>query len=372
MNNALTEKLQQLRGRVQAGPVGQFFGWWIGELREAMPASWQEKLQHALRRATLQLSDETLQAGIDENRRCTTLGSFPLSQDAGLQAREVDDLLERNDLAEAPRFLLLPAESLLSKQLRLPLATEANLSQVLGFEMDRQTPFKASAVYFDWRVTERDNAAGQLGIQLFVVPRREVDQALEVLERRGLAVSGVDVLDQGQTLGLNLLPSERRVRVVNRKARMNLALAGACVLLLALVMAQSLSLRQHQVTQLEAAIEDVQVEARGVARIRKQIEDASEAAGFLASRRAESPLAIEVLADVTARLPDDTYLDRLVIGAGTVQMQGKSQNAQQLIELVNESPLFEAASFRGSTRLDARTGLEIFEVSARVTPAEGG
>jgi general secretion pathway protein L len=148
-------------------------------------------------------------------------------------------------------------------------------------------------------------------------------------------------------------------------------LGAACVVLLALVMAQSLYLRAHQVSELEAAIAEVQDEAREVAQIRKQIEDASEAAGFLASRRAGAPLAIEVLADVTRILPDDTFLDRLVIGADAVQMQGKSRNAQQLIEKVNESPLLDAAAFRGSTRLDARSGLEIFEVNASVTPVVG-
>jgi general secretion pathway protein L len=161
------------------------------------------------------------------------------------------------------------------------------------------------------------------------------------------------------------------LRSANPRTRLNLALGVACVALLALVMAQSLYLRAHQVSELEAAIAEVQDEAREVAQIRKQIEDASQAAGFLASRRAELPLAIEVLADVTRTLPDDTFLDRLVIGAATVQMQGKSRNAQQLIEKVNESPLLDAAAFRGSTRLDARSGLEIFEVNASVVPAPG-
>ena len=69
-------------------------------------------------------------------------------------------------------------------------------------------------------------------------------------------------------------------------------------------------------------------------------------------------------------MPDDTHLDRLVFGQASVQLQGKSQNAQQLIELVNESKLLTNASFRGSTRLDARSGLEIFEVNAAVLSAE--
>ena len=53
-------------------------------------------------------------------------------------------------------------------------------------------------------------------------------------------------------------------------------------------------------------------------------------------------------------------------------MQGKSRNAQQLIERVNESQLLSAASFRGSTRLDARSGLEIFELNATVATQGGG
>jgi general secretion pathway protein L len=367
----LEEKWRQLRGRVQSGPVGQFFRWWLGELREAMPARWREKLQHAMRRVAFTLGEGLVSVGVDEDRKLTQLDAFPLSQDATLQRQEIDDLLRRNDLLDAPRFLLLEREAVLSKELKLPAATEPNLAQVLAFEMDRQTPFRAANVYFDWKVTDRSSVPGQLKLQLFVVPRADIDQAATALANRGLRLAGVDVRDHDRTLGLNLLPLDRRVRAVNPRTRFNLVLGGACVVLLALVMAQSLYLRAHQVGELEEAIAEVQGEAREVAQIRKQIEDASEAAGFLASRRAESPLAIEVLADVTRILPDDTYLDRLVIGASSVQMQGKSQNAQQLIEKVNASPILDAAAFRGSTRLDARTGLEIFEVNAEVTLGGG-
>jgi len=372
MRRELEEKLQQFRGRVQSGPAGKFVSWWLGELKLAMPASWQQKLQHAMRRVTLSLDGETLAVGVDESRRLSVLQRLPLSRDASLQQQEIDDLLERNELLEAPRFLLLDSDSALIKELKLPLAAEPNLGQVLSFEMDRQTPFKAAGVYYDWKVLERDGAAGQLRLELFVVPRQAAERGMRLLGDRGIALAGIDVREGDRTLGLNLLPAEQRVRTVNPRARLNFALAGACVALLALVMAESLYLREHQVNGLEAAIAEVQGEAREVAQIRKQIEDASAAAGFLASRRAESPLAIEVLADVTRLLPDDTYLDRLVIGSTNVQMQGKSQNAQQLIEKVNESEMLDDAAFRGSTRLDARSGLEIFEVNAQIVPGGRG
>jgi general secretion pathway protein L len=235
--------------------------------------------------------------------------------------------------------------------------------------MDRQTPFRASDVYFDWKVLERGGESGQIRLKIFVAPRAEVDGLVNSVTTRGFQRAGVDIVDGDSTLGLNLLPADRRVRSVNPKARLNFALGAASAALLALVMAQSLYLRSHQVVELEEAITDVQGEARKVMQIKQQIEDTSEAAGFLAMRRAETPLAIEVLADITRILPDDTYLDRLVISKSSVQLQGKSQNAQQLIELVNGSSLLDAASFRGSTRLDARSGLEIFEVNADVLKA---
>jgi general secretion pathway protein L len=288
-----------------------------------------------------------------------------------LQQQQINDLLIKQDLSEAPRYLLLDSEAVLNKELLLPAAAEANLSQVLSFEMDRQTPFRAKDIYFDWRILESVSDTGQIRVEIFLVPRSEVDKTLRALQVRNLAPAGIDILDRGRTMGLNLLPAEQRVRQANRTARFNLVVAGAAVILLALVMAQSLYLRSHQVAELEVAIAEVQDEARRVQRIKEQIGDSSEAATFLTVRRDESPLAIEILADITRILPDDTYLDRLVIGQTNVQIQGKSQNAQQLIEKVNESELFDAASFRGSTRLDARSGLEIFEVNANIS-SEGG
>ena len=367
MANAFQINLQQLWARIRTGPVWKFFHWWVGELSQALPAAWQQKLQHAMRRSTFVLSEDSLIVGMDENRCLQTLDSFAIGQDASLQRQQLHELLTKNDLAEAPRFLLLEQGAVLSKEISLPVAAESNLSQVLTFEMDRQTPFRASDVYFGWKILDRNAETGQIRLEIDVIPRGEVDKSIHFLSARGLSPSGVDILGDGKTKGLNLLPVGQRVRMVNRKSRLNYVLVAAAVVLLALVMTQSLYLRSHQVSELEVAISEVQGEARRVQRIKEQIRDTSEAAGFLTVRRDASPLAIELLADITRLLPDDTYLDRLVISETSVQMQGKSQNAQRLIELVNESELLNDASFRGSTRLDARSGLEIFEINANIS-----
>jgi general secretion pathway protein L len=370
MANAFQIKLQELWARIRTGPLGKFFHWWFDELFQSLPAKLQQKLQHALRRVTFVHSDDSLIVGVDENRQQRKLESFEISQNVSMQQQQISGLLSQHDLAESPRFLLLERDTILCKELTLPMATESNLPQVLAFEMDRQTPFKASDVYFGWKIKERKDDTGQIRLEIFVAPRGQVDKSIQYLKAHGLSPTGVDVLESGRTMGLNLLPAGQRVREVNRKMRLNLALAGAVVIFLAFAMTQSLYLRSHQVMELETAISEVQGEARLVQRIKEQIEDTSEAAGFLTVRRSAAPIAIALLADITRLLPDDTYLDRLVINQSNVQMQGKSQNAQRLIELVNQSELLDDASFRGSTRLDARTGLEIFEINANISKAE--
>jgi general secretion pathway protein L len=338
----------------------------MGELRALLPARWQERLQHARRRITLRWETSQLRLGIEENRSIRWLADVSQDQDVTLQRQQVRGLLEQQEALEVPRFLLLEANQVLSKELLLPAATESNLQQVLAFEMDRQTPFRASDVYYTWKILGAEKEAGQIRVELFVVPRKPVDAVLESLASRGLAASGVDVLDGVQSCGVNLLPPEKRHRAVNPRTRLNLGLAAAALVLLVVVMVESLNFRAGRVRELEAAIAEVQDEAREVQHLREQVAETSEAASFLTRRRAASPMAIEVLADITTILPDDTYLDRLVINSGGILMQGKSRNAQQLIEVVNNSAVFEKAAFRGSTRLDAVSGLELFEVNAEV------
>lgn len=366
---ALNNKIQYWGGRIQSSQVGAFFHWWTGQLKSLLPARWQQRLEYAQRRLTLKLDPDQLLIGMQESGSNQWFGSVPLGTEPSLQRQQIKGLLEQQDALEAPQFLFVDSAHVLRKELKLPAAASSNLMQVLAFEMDRQTPFRAADVYYTWKMLESEKESGQIRLELFVAPRKPVDAALDSLAARGLAVSGVDVLQGGAGIGLNLLPPEKRHRAMNPRTRLNIWLAGVTLVLLMLVMAESLSYRAGRVSELEAAIEEVQDEAKHVQQLKEQVVETGEAASFLTRHRAATPMAIEVLADVTSILPDDTYLDRMVINADGVLLQGKSRNAQQLIEVVNKSTVLENAEFRGSTRLDANTGLEIFEVSATLETA---
>ena len=383
MNNSITasfeNQLEHWRLRLQASPVGQFLHWWKNELLQLLPSALQAQLAHAHGRVLMRVvpgdgadADGSLELSWFEGDSLQMLDALPLGQDPEVQRRELAALLLEREVNEAPRDLLLGREQVLSKRVQLPLAAESNLRQALAFEMDRHTPFTAQAVYFDYQVVERDRERGQLLLDMVVAPRSLVEPLLKILEPRGLAPTGVDVQGDGLPGGFNLLPLDRRSRIRRQRTRVNILLALVLVLVLALVMAQSLWLRQRQIENINLAIEEVRVEARRVQNIRAQIDDASEAAGFLLKQRSAAPPTVKVLAEATRMMPDDTYLDRLRIWEGNIQLQGKSGNAQQLIEMVNSSPLFGGTEFRGSTRLDSRTGKEIFDLRADLAVTAAG
>lgn len=364
---ALNNTIQNLRFRFANGPAGQFMRWWGEELRNAMPAQLRARMQYARRHLLIQLQGGEISLSVDDAASIQALDSFKADQDVQLQQQQVRELLLQHELAEVSRDYLLPESGVLRVDVTMPLATEGNLRQALAYEMDRHTPFQAAEVFYTWRVLQRDREAGQLQFELFVTQRAPVEAAIEKLAKLGLAPSGVDVETADGPLGINLLPEALRFRIINERVRANWIIAAVTIFLMVVVMVQSLWLREHQLDVVGTAIDDVRAEAMQVQQIRKQIEDASEAAGFLQVRRVQNGFKIEMLAELTRLLPADTFLDRLTLHADTVQIQGKSGNAQQLIELINDSAFFENASFRGPTRLDSRSSKEIFDLSAELS-----
>ena len=71
----------------------------------------------------------------------------------------------RRALAEvrppADIWLCLPPGPLIEKRLALPLAAERELSRVVAYQMDRETPFAANEVWWSCEIENRDRARGK-------------------------------------------------------------------------------------------------------------------------------------------------------------------------------------------------------------------
>ena len=188
MASALQSQIESLRLRAQASPAGAFVRWWLAELQGMLPASMRERLQHAQRKVVARVEGTELELFWQEGESLQQLDVFSLGQDAEVLRRQIQDLLSRHELEEAPRVLVMSESGVLRKILTLPLAAEANLRQALAFEMDRHTPFSADQVHFDYRIIERDRERGQLQLELVVSPAGPLDEQVEQVTMQGLSL----------------------------------------------------------------------------------------------------------------------------------------------------------------------------------------
>ncbi|MBP6690954.1 MAG: PilN domain-containing protein, partial [Xanthomonadales bacterium] len=118
-----------------------------------------------------------------------------------------------------------------------------------------------------------------------------------------------------------------------------------------------------------------QVEARSVAALRNTLKQAIDGASFLTERKSARPPTIDVMLDLTRRLPADTWLQRFSVNADQVQLQGQSREAAALITLLQQSPYLEGPALQGAITPDARTGKEQFLIQAKLRnppPAAAG
>ncbi len=167
-------------------PVGRFWRWWSGEIIALVPQWLRQSSANAANELLIEVTPQAvilqrwLQGRLTEQGRVDRQSGDNDTQ--SIAFRVLFSKLHKRDERVA---LWLADTQCLSKQIELPLAAAKNLRQVLGFEMDRHTPFKAEQVYFDFRVLRVDNQKNRLVVKLVVIPRSTMDNSLDLLERWG-------------------------------------------------------------------------------------------------------------------------------------------------------------------------------------------
>jgi general secretion pathway protein L len=272
----------------------------------------------------------------------------------------------------------LSPRATLRKTLVLPAAVENDLRQALAYDLDRHTPFKSDEVYFDAVVVHRDNARGQIGVEMVAARRSQVDTAVQHAQSFGATVVAVipDPPGSASTSRLNLLPHEMRQNGVWWK-RWQFWLPIALLLGVALV---AVVLPVWQKREYAIALNDVASQALQQASVseslRAQLDRQVGDYNFALERKYAYPSTVQILDDVTRLLPDDTWLTQLEVktnGRGKeaqreLLMRGESANAGRLVTLLEDSRLFTQAAPRSpTTKIQPGPG-EIFDLGAQLKP----
>jgi len=332
-----------------------FVLWWARQVRALLPPLLLPDIDRAdALLVTVQPAYVTLT--LRRRGRETPLGQFPLAGNSPPAA-----------LRRRPRrvILRLGPGTLLERPVVLPLAAERDLERVLGYEMDRLTPFAAADVVWQAAVAQRDRAQRRLTVRLSLAPRGALLPALDMLARIGITPT---CLEAAAPDG-----SPRRIALAAAPARRAgfplLATAGGAVA--ALAAAALLTPFITQSLARDATDRAIAALAPRVARVealRKHLVEGAAGVDALAAEQARTGDVLQVLAAVTQLMPDDTVLTEFSLHQGKLGVSGQSPAAARLIPALAADPGFRNPTFAAPVTRAPDGHTDQFVIHAELAP----
>jgi len=366
--------------------VNKFFRWWLRELDFLVP----EKIR--------QLVNEKQGFIIvrpEGNRLALTYvtareGGYAASLSGTGAANELAEplaILERNAsgieqykallakderLAKANVILRLTAQQAIQKELVLPAAVKGNLFQVISYELDRYTPFKAEQVYFAVKQLEAEHEPGQIRVMLVLTPREMLDALYEDVKAMGMSPLFVDYEAMPNDLEhryerYNLLRDTLREKTANTPRLIYSGLIAAVFLLLAAVLVSPVWFEYRMVNALQEKIDTLEKDVKEVKALQLEIDAMIDETRLLIAEKSAAPTVVDMLNSLSALMKDDTWLSYLQYADGHLQIQGESPAASALIGVLEDSELFANARFVSPVTQDKISKQERFQITVDVT-----
>lgn len=345
---------------IYLAPIGRalrsFWIWWRDEIQTLLPQSMQTMLDTAAERNFLIVSDREIVV-----RR----GSFLQSREVGRQPLEEAALIPALTRKSRGNVLLLSLNQILAKNVTLPAATEENLREVLAFEMDQQTPFTASQVYFDFDITSRSADRRTIDVELRATPRRNVNHLVDLLVSKGIKPTAIAAQSPDgafREISLDIDEPEK----ANPVRSLGLTGALTCAVTALAILAVSLPIIQKQIAieELESQVAEALENTGEDAKLRDDIEQVAKSARDLVLMKQDHPSILDLLEEMTRVIPNDTWLTHIDIIGGEVQIQGLSGEAAILISAIENSHVFANPEFRSAVTQVPRMNSEQFHLAA--------
>lgn len=268
-------------------------------------------------------------------------------------------------------MLRVPEQSSIKQEVFLPAAAEANLHQVMSYELDRFTPFNKDQVYFDLIKPQQAKNNTHIHLTLVLVKKQMLEFMYESCLTLGLKPSFSDsatqVVEPGKASSrYNLLPENLCQKADKTPLFIMLGSLAVALLLFAFLLIFPLS-------KSASGLEKLKFHARSVERTAIEIEDSKRGIDYLyqatqkvIDKKNASPSMIDVIDTVSKVLGDDTWVSRLQFSNNTLQLTGQSGSASNIIESLEQTKFFHNVKFTSPVTKDSRTGLDRFRISAGV------
>lgn len=285
------------------------------------------------------------------------------------------DGLAASDLARKMKGqdveLRLDAAQVLDKELNLPAAGQQYLDAILRHQIERLTPWAADHVAFDYVVEDTHPAGeGQVAIRLVATARETVESALSPLSALGIRPRRVgtaaDALDHPSPVDLQDESKVERHSSLRRAVAVTLSAAAAILLTLGLFQSWQLWVVSSESEEIQAALDARRaLIAEAVARTTQS----DEYRALAARKQAELPMVV-LLEELSRTIPRNTYLTEINVEGPTVRLNGMSEEAPDLIGILEKADKLSNAQFAAPTTRSSRGGADSFQIVVRIAAPE--
>jgi general secretion pathway protein L len=368
---SLAPRLFAAHGDVESLPQ-RFWKWWSGEILYFVPPAVREIFDSQDQVLLVSVNEKDMQVELMHGSERRQLERISLDSEGGATMSATRSAYPDTDAV----VVELSAAQVFHREVSVPFGTEDRIADVLGFEMDRLTPFAKDDVYFHHRVTGRDQDRKVINIHLVIALRTVVDDILARLKSRGIMPSKITLHGGAESsdralASVNLLPRASRVRAPSKRNLLPTVLSALAALLLIIAIAYPLVQQKFRLNSLDEEISRLGPAAIAAEKTQDEIADAVRLSGFFADKWARMPTKIRLLNELTRIVPDDTWLARVQILGTTIRVHGESEGASSLIGLIEASEIFSDARFSSPVTKNPRTSNDRFVIEAQIK-TDGG
>ena len=280
------------------------------------------------------------------------------------------DLLAGDEkLGKAKVILRLTGKEAIQKELSLPIATKENIDQVVAYELDRYTPFKADQVYFAVkRFPKQSKEVEQFKIQLVLTTKETLDDLYTTVKAMGIEpmiadYEGVFNNFEYNNETYNLLPDRLRAKVAKLPQIIHSTLISLVFLLLTAVIVMPVWFEYQAVEALTKKVQKLEKEAKKTKALQQEMSAMVEETQQLIDEKKSTPSVLVMLSTLSVLMKDDTWLAYLQYTDRQLQIQGESPAASMLIAVLEDSNEFSNAVFVSPVTQDSLSKQEHFQIT---------
>lgn len=287
--------------------------------------------------------------------------SVELSQDSDYVQATINHI--HSKYPDTPVYLYIPESQCLVREISLPLKVADNLQSVLQNEIDRQTPFTREQVYWGYEIKKADKTSNLMTLNLVVVPRLFADTIIHEVSKASITINGFIVTDH------NILIPILGNEFLSHFPLKAYALSLIAFMLIASVIYKPVFFYQKETSLLSEKLSSIREEAKETLALKKDNEALKDTIQLFNEQYAQYPSRVQILDELSRRLPKDTWLESLAIENDKIIVTGYTRSGRAILVHFQNMAIISSPEIEALEKSETEPQLSSFRVTGVLTEA---